>query len=231
MAITLDEAMGRIAVVQAALVRVGFGLGAYGPCGDGVDGRWGQASRAGWDNYLMSIGLSAATPEALVQLGITDVTMEGFQEAITVWNQWRNSMISSGTSPGTETYEATANAALAASTGITPETCPGMMPPPNGEVPANGVPNGNGMVPATMAPTEEKPFPWWVLGVVAIAVVGGGVAVWWFSKDRKGRTVRRASRATAMSGWGRGPEVTDEELGGGYEGYGKQASDQEDEED
>jgi len=225
MAIPLEEAMGRIATVQTALVSNGYNIGAWGPCGNGIDGRWGSDTQTGWLAYIQASGQPDGTDQAIANLGVSGISMAGLQEAVTTWNRWRQAMAGAGNAPGSAIYEQAALAALATATGITAQTCPQL----------NGNGNGGAIVPTnggTMAPTQKKPFPWWILGMLAVAVTAGGFAVWWFSKEDNKKGSRRVKRAApAMAGWGsKGPEITDEELGGGYEGYKPPAEDTEPEE-
>lgn len=197
---TLEQAMGIIARVQTALIVNGYDIGSWGPCGDGIDGRWGPDSREGWGAAMSNAGLTPTqTTELLRRLGVTEFDGMTFQTAVTAWNQWRSQQ-----DVGSEAYDAAANAALEAATGLNPSTCPGAMTttePPAAEQP-----------PADLYHAEPKKsgLPWWGWLIIGLGVAGAaGGGIWWYTQYYKKRKRRKTS---GMNGYGK-----DEEVSGGDE--------------
>lgn len=201
---TLVDAMRIIAEVQAALVDAGVSVGAWGPCGDGIDGRWGSDSNAGFSAFKLANGLTPIQVQpALDALGVPVSAMD-FQTAVSLWNNWRTDNINKG-----RAYDAQANALLAEATGITAATCPqqqqetpvGQEEPPPADL---------AYVPPA---TPKTGWPWWlwlVLGLGTAGAVTGGI--WAYHKYGK-----KGKKAASYSGLGRsqGTEIGDEEFGGG----------------
>jgi hypothetical protein len=202
---TLEQAMAIIARVQQALASNGFSVGAWGPCGDGIDGRWGPDSRAGWGAAISAYGYEPTQTTALLAtLGVSDVDATAFQTAVNVWNAWRRTQ-----EIGSVAYEVAANRALASATGITPETCAGA-PPSTEEEPAAEL-----YYPPQ--PAAEGGVPWWLWLVLALVLAGAaGGGLWYWSKYKKSR--RRKKKKKSLNGFSHqsttGTEVTDEEFGG-----------------
>jgi hypothetical protein len=134
--------------------------------------------------------------DAFKLLGITEFTPSDFQIAVDTWNKWRGQMLRAGTGPGTPEYEQAANAALAASTGITPETCGAM----NGDSYYAAPPSGG--------------LPWWGWLIIAIlaagAVTGGTWAAYHYWKKKK----KRRPKSKQLSGGlgDSGSQITDDEF-------------------
>lgn len=199
---TLEQAMGIIARTQQALVANGFSVGAWGPCGDGIDGRWGPDTRTGWGEAIAAFGYKASqTTAVLATLGVSEFDGTTLQTAINQWNAWRRTQ-----EVGSAEYEAAANAALAAATGITAATCPGR------EIP---VPSATPTTDLYHAQPERGGVPWWLwllLGLVLAGALGGGI--WYWSKyKRTGRRKKKSSLNGYSKKFKAGTEVTDGEFG------------------
>jgi hypothetical protein len=201
---TLEQAMAIVARVQQALVANGFSIGAWGPCKDGIDGRWGPDSRAGWGEAMSAYGYEPAQTTALLAtLGVSEVDGSTFQQAVSAWNAWRRSQ-----EVGSVAYEVSATRAFSEATGITTETC-GAAPEPSAE------PTPDVYYPQPLA---KEGVPWWLwllLGLVVAAAVGGGI--WGWSKYKK--KGRRKKKKKGLNGFSSkrieaGTEVTDAEFGG-----------------
>jgi hypothetical protein len=204
---TLEQAMAIIARAQQALISQGFSVGAWGPCKDGVDGRWGQDSRTGWGEAMTAYGYEPAQTTALLAtLGVSEFDGSTLQRAINTWNSWRRTQ-----EVGSVAYEVAATRALAEATGITQETCGAAPPAPE----------------PSAEPTTDMYYPpqppkegvaWWLwllLGLVVAAAVGGGI--WGWSKYKK--KGRRKKKKKSLNGFSSntieaGTEVTDAEFGG-----------------
>jgi len=202
---TLEQAMGIIARVQMALISHGYSIGSWGPCGDGLDGRWGPDTQEGWNAAMSNAGLPATSSgDLLAALSISEFDAMTLQTAITAWNQWRSQQDRSRMD-----YHTTANAALEAATGINESTCVGM------EQADNGVP------PDLYSPPQEKKgtllWLWILLGVAGAIAAGGGVWYWTQYKKRKKR--KKRSGMNGYSGGEQeddsaGPEITEAEFSG-----------------
>ena len=201
---TLEQAMAIIARTQQALVAQGFSVGAWGPCKNGIDGRWGPDSRAGWGEAMVAYGYKPAQTTALLAtLGISEFDGSTFQQAINAWNAWRNTQ-----TPGSVAYEVAALRALDAATGITAETCGGAPVPEDAVEPVPDVYSPH------IEPTKEGIPVWlWVLlGLVLAAATGGGI--WYWTKYKK--KGRRKKKNKGLNGYKKieaGTEVTDAEFG------------------
>lgn len=201
---TLEQAMAMIARVQQALVGNGFSVGAWGPCGDGVDGRWGPDTRAGWGEAMTAYGYAPAQTTALLAtLGVSEFSGTDLQTAINTWNSWRSKQ-----AVGSVAYEVAASRAFEAATGITSETCAGAPAPESSMEPTPDV-----YYPQPLA--QKGGVPWWlwlILGLVVAAAAGGGI--WYWSKYKKRR---RRKKKKGLNGYKKieaGTEVTDAEFGG-----------------
>lgn len=198
MAMTIHEAMSMIANVQAALIQHGFAVGNYGPCGDGIDGRYGPSTRAGFANYAASIGLpfdKLPSDELLAALEAGPIPAAAFAEAVNVWNQFR---------AATPSYAAAADQTLCESTGVCGgETCPGAAPP-------------GPVVPPPTGPVseDEKPSKW---PLIVLGIVGAGVAAfigYHAYKDHQEKKARgRTVSAGAFGSDYTGRKITGVELG------------------
>lgn len=207
---TLEQAIAIIARVQQALVSQGFSVGGWGPCKDGIDGRWGADSRAGWGEAMAAYGYKPTQTTALLAtLGVSEVDGATFQVAVNAWNAWRRNQ-----DIGSVAYEVAAMRALADATGITAETCGAAAPPapdPSAE------PTPDVYSPHEIAPTKEgiPVWLWLLLGLVVAAAAGGGIWAWTKYK-KKGR---RKKKKGGLNGFSSkqieaGTEVTDAEFGG-----------------
>ena len=230
---SLIAAMRNIGRVQAGLLGQGLSLGTFGPCGDGIDGRWGEVSRAAYGEYATATGLKVGSDALIQSLGITDISAMTFQNSINAWNQWRNQWIEAGLID-TADYHTAANAALASAlpevveacigAGVGGESPPVAVTPPVADLSRM---NGNGAPPAatTNGDGESEGIPWWVFALIGVALVGGGIYAYIHYRGKGGRRARRSTkRAPALAAWG-APPIEDEELGDeGYNGYGEEQS-------
>jgi hypothetical protein len=222
----LVAAMKIIARVQAGFVEQGVNIGTFGPCGDGIDGRWGEYSRAAYKEYADATGFKVGSNDILQNLGITEINAMAFQNAITIWNQWRNQWVTAG-AVDTVPYHEAANAALAQAVPDFVAACLGGVAGEE-EVPANpqmSKMQGNGDMATTNGNGKGEGLPWWLFVLIGVVVIGGGIAAYYFY-GRSGKRGRRSSlKSPALAAWG-SPSVEDEELGDeGYNGYGDAGAD------
>jgi len=199
----LVDAMKIIAAVQDQLGAAGFPCGAWGPCKDGIDGRWGQDSQAAYTAFKLSKGLTPQqSQEPLEALGVPVSAME-FQTAVGVWNNWRNKH-----QVGSRAYEEAANLALEQATGITAATCAGAEPA--GDNGTGGEDQGNGSDLALPPTTASTGWPWWLWLILGLGVAGAaGGGIWAYYKYGKKR------KPKSLSGFGKaeGAEIGEEEFG------------------
>lgn len=213
MPMTVHDAMAMIANAQAALIQHGFPVGNYGPCGDGIDGRYGPATRAGFQSFASSIGQpfdKLPNDATLAALEAGAMPAAQFAEAVSMWNSFRS---------GTANYSAAADQVLCESTGVCGgETCPGAapVPPPTG--------------PAGPVEEDSVTWPFWLLGILGVGILGFiGYQAYEDHQEKKARG--RTSRS--MAGY-TGRKITGVELGeegsdssGDDEGYEGQEGEEE----
>lgn len=202
---TLEQAMAIIATAQQALVANGFPVGTWGPCKDGIDGRWGPDTRHGWGAAISAYGLEPSQTTALLAtLGVSEFDGQTLQNAINVWNNWRAKQ-----TVGSVAYEVAATKAFTNATGISAETCGGATPTP--EPSMDAVPDVYHAQPMA----QEAGIPWWlwlVLGLVVAGAVGGGI--WYLTKYKKGRRKKKKKGLNGYKKIEAGTEVTDEDFSG-----------------
>lgn len=196
---TIVQAMAIIAEVQAALVEAGYSVGAWGPCGDGIDGRWGEDSQAGFSAFKLANGMTPIQVQPALDALQVPVSAMTFQEAVNAWNKWRSEAITKG-----RAYDAQANALLAEATGITAATCAQMQPTGEQQEP----PPDLAYVPP---PAPSTGWPWWLwllVGLGGAGIVGGGIYAAHKYSKKKGKK--------GLNGYGKstGTDIGDEEFGG-----------------
>lgn len=191
----LPTAMAVIARFQEALLAGGANIGTYGPRADGVDGRYGPATRAGMDQLAQGGEVAPygedgkPTVEFCTAMGFNADDCTVLDQAIATWWSWRQQHKSD------PDYQEQANAALCEGY---PEICAvaedQMVP-----APANGAMQTAGGIMS---------WPWWawlliLLGVGAVAGTGYLVYRKYFRKKRR----RKLKTAPAF-----GTQVTEEEF-------------------
>lgn len=207
----LVQAMGIVARAQQALVAAGYDIGTWGPCQDGIDGRWGPDTREGWGKALADAGLAAKDGTQLLRaLGITEYDGMTLQTAITTWNQWRGQQ-----DIGSQAYEDAANAALAAATGITTQSCPEPSQSQGGTI--YQPPSKGDELYYAPPPEQKKGWPWWlwlIIGLTVAGAAGGGLWYWNQYSKKKKRRRRKKSGTSGYGNAGSGTTITEEEMGG-----------------
>lgn len=232
----IQGAMAVIGHVQAALTQHGFPAGEWGPCGLGVDGRYGPDTRAALQAFAQQAGVPYSDPPSDALLGALalepPVATTELAAAIYSWNHFREN---------NPNYNEEANVVICEVLGVCGgDRCPEWMLPEPAEPPPGPSPNGGEMMPPPnggMGTTgkDEGGIPWWVWLILVGGVLGvGGFIGYQAWKDYKGKKKgkRRSKRSTVEApsyAALKGPEIEDEELGdgdeGGYAGYGNMATD------